>query len=171
MTVDGSGSRWTNNSDLFVGYSGSGSLTITNGGSVSVTGTTYVGVTGTGAIDFGDNGGTLTTASLLASPAQMTGTGTINTCQFVSDVNLVLDSAESLKSTIVLNNLAGQNITLNFDLSSVGSNASLGVGYQAAGSLAIRNGVCGLFHHRPPGLQERLDRHGNCRWRRFQMEQ
>ncbi|TPQ36843.1 autotransporter domain-containing protein [Bradyrhizobium guangdongense] len=35
MTVDGAGSTWTNSSDLTVGVSGTGTLTIRNGGSVS----------------------------------------------------------------------------------------------------------------------------------------
>ena len=33
VTVDGTGSTWTNSGDLYVGYSGSGTLNITNGGS------------------------------------------------------------------------------------------------------------------------------------------
>ena len=54
-TVDGAGSTWTNGSDLTIGYSGSGTLNITDGGAVSVTGTTYVGsdAGSTGAINFG----------------------------------------------------------------------------------------------------------------------
>ena len=36
VTVDGAGSTWTNSGDLYVGnYYGSGTLSITNGGSVS----------------------------------------------------------------------------------------------------------------------------------------
>ena len=35
MTVDGSGSTWTNGYNLYVGYSGDGNLEITNGGTVS----------------------------------------------------------------------------------------------------------------------------------------
>ena len=42
VTVDGSGSTWTNSSDLYVGNSGSGTLTISNGGTVS-NATGYVG--------------------------------------------------------------------------------------------------------------------------------
>jgi hypothetical protein len=50
----------------------------------------------TGMIQFGANGGTLTTGTLEASPTQLTGTGTINTCGIVSDVDLKFDSANSL---------------------------------------------------------------------------
>ena len=35
VTVDGAGSSWTNSGSLFVGYSGTGTLTIANGGAVS----------------------------------------------------------------------------------------------------------------------------------------
>ena len=38
VTVDGFGSTWSNSGNLYVGYSGSGMLSITNGGSVSVAG-------------------------------------------------------------------------------------------------------------------------------------
>jgi T5SS/PEP-CTERM-associated repeat protein len=43
VTVDGTNSKWTNNSDLYVGYQGKGSLNITGGGAVSNT-HGYVGV-------------------------------------------------------------------------------------------------------------------------------
>ena len=67
------------------GVDGSGMLSITNGGSVSAAGATYVGsgAGSTGVIEFGSNGGTLTTQSLYALPSQLTGTGTINTCGLV----------------------------------------------------------------------------------------
>jgi len=58
----------------------------------------------TGAINFGTNGGTLTTGSLAASPSQLTGTGTINTRGLVSDLDLVFDSSASLNQTITFNN-------------------------------------------------------------------
>ena len=35
VTVDGAGSTWTNSGDLYVGNCGSGTLSISNGGSVS----------------------------------------------------------------------------------------------------------------------------------------
>ena len=52
--VDGAGSSWTNSSDLVVGGSGAGTLTIRNGGKVSnVTGGLgiYTGSTGTVTVD------------------------------------------------------------------------------------------------------------------------
>ena len=163
VTVDGSGSTWTNgytifignfgsgsgtlnvsnggsvsSSYLYVGDYGSGTLNISNGGNVSVNGTTYVGEdnNSTGAINFGSNGGTLTTQSLLASPSQLTGTGTINTRGLVSDIDLVFDATHGLKQTITLNSMSGQNISINLNMAD-----TLGAGYNGTGSLAIKDGV------------------------------
>ena len=41
VSVDGFGSTWNNSNNLYVGYSGSGTLSITNGGSVSVAGAIF----------------------------------------------------------------------------------------------------------------------------------
>ena len=94
MTVTGSGSTATGHGDLAVGWVGNGTLNITNGGAVNISRTTYVGrySGSTGTINFGSDGGTLTTGSLAASPSQLTGTGTITTNGLVSDFDLVLDS-------------------------------------------------------------------------------
>jgi T5SS/PEP-CTERM-associated repeat protein len=148
VTVDGTGSAWTNSSDLYVGdYSdnsgGAGTLAITNGGNVSVAGATYVGSgnNSMGAINFGANGGTLTTRSLFASPTQLSGAGAINTRGLVSDVDLVFDSTSSLSQTLKLNS-QGQNVAVNLDMTGGASaNGALGAGYLGSGSLAIRNGV------------------------------
>ena len=54
VTVDGDNSTSTDHSDLYVGNTGSGTLSITNHGNVSVAGATYVGsqTASTGAIQF-----------------------------------------------------------------------------------------------------------------------
>lgn len=83
ITVDGIGSTLICNDNLHVGYDGSGELNITNDAMVSVGGNTYVAYETyysgypLGWIHFGTMGGTLTTQSLRASEAQLTGTGTI----------------------------------------------------------------------------------------------
>jgi T5SS/PEP-CTERM-associated repeat protein len=143
-TVSGSNSKWNISSDLYVGKSGNGTLNIADGGIVSATGVTYVGydtgVTGS-SINFGTGGGTLTTGSLWASTAQLTGTGTINTTGLVSDVDLVFDASHGLKQTLTVNP-SGQNITVNLDMPNAPStNIDLGVGYHGSGSIAIRDGI------------------------------
>jgi T5SS/PEP-CTERM-associated repeat protein len=143
VTVDGDGSTWTNRYYLVVGDHGSGTLNITNGGAVSVAETTWVADKGdsTGTIVFGTNGGTLTTGSLCFSPAQLTGTGTINTRGLVSDVDLVFDAAHGLKQTFAINE-PGRNITVNLDLSGTdGTAGDLGAGYLDSGSMVIRDGI------------------------------
>ena len=148
VTVDGAASSWVNRYDLCVGddtdgNGGVGTLAITHGAAVSVGGATYVGWGNgsTGGIQFGANGGTLTTQSLWASPSQLTGNGTINTQGLVSDVNLVFDSTASLSQTLTFNG-PGQNIALHLDMTGDSStNGVLGAGYQGSGSVTIRNGV------------------------------
>ena len=44
-------------------------------------------------------------------------TGTINSVGLLSDVDLVFDSSHGLQQTILLDDLPGQNITINLDLS------------------------------------------------------
>ncbi len=144
VTVDGAGTSWVNSGNLYVGYHGDGTLRITNGGEVTVDGTTYVGLEwqSTGKIDFGPDAEPLTTGSLGASPAQLTGTGTINARGLVSDVDLVLDTAASLTQAFTFNSEPGQNIVVNLDLASApGSNGALGAGWEGNGSLTIRNGI------------------------------
>jgi T5SS/PEP-CTERM-associated repeat protein len=144
VTVDGTGSTWNNNSSfysigLIVGVSGSGTLNITNGGAVTVASATCVGdgAGSTGTINFGAHGGTLTTQSLYASPTQMAGTGTINTCGLVSDVNLVFDSTHGLSQTLT----GFGSVTVKLNMSNVGNVGDLGAGWNGNGSLTIRDGI------------------------------
>ena len=74
-------------------------------------------------------------------PSQLTGIGTINANGLVSDINLVFDSAQSLKRTIVLANGSNQNIVVNLDMSNTANVGWLGAGYRANGSLTIENGA------------------------------
>jgi T5SS/PEP-CTERM-associated repeat protein len=161
-TVSGTGSAWNMSSALNVGYNGTGALSVTNGGSVSasslyvgksgtgtlnilngsavsVTGTTTVGTLGT--INFGTNGGTLTTGGLSASSSQFTGTGTVVTGSWLGDANLLFDSAHGLSTQQVATwNGSGQNIGVYFAPKST-SGGDLAVGYQNSGSLTIKDGL------------------------------
>ena len=128
------GSTWNINSDLYVGYSGVGTLNLTNGGSVLAAGNTYVGINkgSAGVINFGTNGGILSTQSLFAAPSQLTGIGTIYTGGLVSDVNLVFD----------------QNYDPNAPVPGFGSIAvylsgggDLGAGWNGTGYLTIQDGL------------------------------
>jgi T5SS/PEP-CTERM-associated repeat protein len=143
VTVDGANSTWTHSSDLYVGHYGNGTLQISGGAAVSITDTTYVadGADSAGIITFGHGGGTLTTGSLMASPSELAGTGTILAHGLVSDVDLVFDSTASLTQNLKSNS-PGQNITLILDMASNPvSNRKLGAGWLGNGSLTIKNGV------------------------------
>ena len=127
--------------DLYVGYSGAGKLNIGTGALVTATGSTYVGFNAGASGEIHFSGGTLTTQSLLASPTQLTGTGTINTHGLVSDIDLVFDVAHGLSQTFTINQ-SGENVTLNLDLASNPSaNGDLARGHQGIGSLTIRDGI------------------------------
>ena len=96
--------KWTNASTLYVGNSGIGTLNITNGGAISVAGTTYLGLAPVpaGAINFGADGGTLTTyrwrhlpanwqAPARSTPAVWSAMSILSTrfrCQFEADAHL-----------------------------------------------------------------------------------
>ena len=130
-----SGSTCTAKS-LVVGQSGSGTLDISHGGSVSGTNTVIVasGSGSSGAINFGPGGGTLTTKTLWASPAQLSGTGTINCRGLVSDVDLVFDSSHGLSQTVPGFGSVAVNLTPS-------SGGNLGAGYYGNGSLTITDGL------------------------------
>jgi len=154
VTVDGSDSHWSINNVLQVGSGGNGTLQITNGAAVTVNRTTYVAQTAasTGCIDFGPSGGTLTTASLAASPSSLTGNGTVITRGLVSDVDLVFDSPDSLKQTLAFNG-DNQNITVKVDMTA-GTTGAIGAGYAGKGTLKILKGTSvsseeGLIGYKP----------------------
>ena len=139
VAVDGAGSEWNGYGTFRVGWSGNGTLFITNEASVTAP-QTWVGVNAgsTGLIDFGANGGTLTTGALLASPTQLAGTGTVIAQGLVSDIDLKFDAGHGLEQTIPWQQ-SGQNITLN--LNATGRAGALGAGWKDSGSLSIRDGV------------------------------
>ena len=99
------------------------------------------GTATTGLIDFGTNGGTLTTTCLGASPAQLAGTGTVNAQGLVSDINLVFDSTHGLKQRITFDSMPNQDVAVNLDLTSGWNGGGLGAGWNGAGSLTIKDGV------------------------------
>lgn len=140
VTVDGIGSLLTSQGDFFVGgfsthhtapEGGSGQLVLRNHGAAQITRSTHVGRVGnsSGGIEF--DGGTLTTGSLFAAAADLTGAGTINTRGLISDVHLVFDATHGPQQSFIIND----NVTVNLDLD---SDEELGVGYKGSGSMTIQ---------------------------------
>jgi len=143
VTVDGTGSTWHNSNDLYVsGSHNTGTLNITNGGIVTVGNTTTISCesTATGLVNFGSNGGSLTTKTLYASYLQLAGTGTINTNGFVGDVDLLFDKDHGLKQTFTIEKLSDQHITVNLDMTQ-SITADIGLGWKANASMVIRDAV------------------------------
>ena len=147
VTVDGSGSTWTNSANfntgnLYVGNMGYGKLRITNGGTVNNTrGSTYVdcSLSSFGSNIFFGNGGTLNTQSLYASTSNLTGTGTIHTRGLVGDgVNLVFDSTAPKSFSITG---TGKNISVTLNASVSSDVGDMGAGYWGSSSLTIQNGA------------------------------
>lgn len=130
VTVDGNGSAWENYS-LLIGHYGSAVLKIFNGSTVSVTTLTELGEHG--SIAFGDNGGTLTTASLYCGSSHLSGTGTINTAGIVGDLDIRFDDSHGSEQSLLVN---GVTINLSIDAAS-----DLGVGFRGKGALTIEDGT------------------------------
>jgi fibronectin-binding autotransporter adhesin len=134
---------------LSIGERGNGTLSISNGGTVSSAWYVAVGEeTGsTGEIHFGpgdgpSGGGLLACTTLLVSPSQLSGTGSISTGGLVSDFDLVLDSTFSAMPVVRLND-AGRDISIRCFQGADPSGqayASWGAGWRGKGSLTISQG-------------------------------
>ncbi len=144
-TVSGAGSTWEIIGRLDVARSGNGTLNISSGvvnvSDETIIANATIGDTafGVGAINFDQ--GTLNTGGLKASPAELRGTGTINSKGLVSDVDVTFNTAFSLQQQLVLNSVPDQNITINLDMSVPEDNYSLGAGFRGTGTLTIADGI------------------------------
>jgi len=151
VVLEDAGSTWTISGHLVVGGTvwaesepaGNGELDI-SAGAVVVGGDARISPEheSHSTVRFGPGPASLTARTLWASPADLSGTGDIHVRGLVSDLELVFDSPESLQQTILLDQQPDQNITLYLDLSGdLETNGTLGAGYKATGSLAIRGGA------------------------------
>jgi T5SS/PEP-CTERM-associated repeat protein len=138
VTIDGSGSSWVQNGTVSI--AGTGTLNILNGAAVMVNGLTSIGASGT--VNFGSNGGTLTTGSLNAVSSQFTGTGTVVTHTYFGDCDLLFDADHGFTKTKVETWTSdSQNIGVYLDTSSSdGITGDLIAGYQNTGSLTVKDG-------------------------------
>jgi T5SS/PEP-CTERM-associated repeat protein len=168
--VDGGGSSWTINAgqNLYVGNTGTGTLTISNGGTVTLTAGTssiYVGGTasaaGNGTLNI-SNGGNLTATGSSLYVGYYTGSaGMINFSAGggnVSVASLIAKGSQVTGSGGVVNakglwtdgdvvvdsttkTLTVGTATVNLNLTASSGNGPLGAGYQGSGNLTISNGV------------------------------
>lgn len=113
VLVDGANSSWTIDDVLIVGASGMGTLTIQNGGTVTAGLQIFIDTAGLGAsIEL--NGGTLTGGSVLTRPDRLLGTGQVVTNGWVFTGDHSFASAAELPTQMILNDLPGQNVTVDF---------------------------------------------------------
>ena len=134
VLVDGTGSTWTVSEQHFVGRSGTGRLTIQNGGVVSMTGmrSTYIGesVGGNGAVLVRGVGSTWTNSGALLVGFQGTGELTIQDGGTVSSIGGNIGADGGSHGTVLVD---GNGSTWN-------SSQNLGIGSLGTGRLTIQNG-------------------------------
>ena len=132
VTVDGAGSIWTNSSRFWVGISGTGSLSITNGGVVSNAGSGDLGgsTTGSGTVTVNGTGSSWTNSGDLTVGNNGTGSLTITSGGAVSNNN----------GAISYNSGGSGTATVNGAGSSWTNSGYLSVGEGGTGSLTITNG-------------------------------
>lgn len=134
VTVDGSGSTWTNSDDLYAGYNGTGTLNITNGGSVSNT-VGYVGKEdgSIGTVTVDGAGSTWTNSDNIYVGFNGTGTGTLN----ITDGGNVSSSSHSH-----IGYFAGStgSVTVDGPGSAWTNDDTLWIGEAGDGTLTIQNG-------------------------------
>ncbi len=139
VTVTGAGSKWQNSSSLSIGYdgvgvtSGTGTVTVANGGLISVGSFLNVGTSGTLNVN---NGGTLSLATnswirndgvisgqINANGRRITGTG------IFSDLNVgdgaIVSPGNSPGSLITSNTQWGDNGTYEWELAELGGEAGM----------------------------------------------
>ena len=140
VVVAGANSKWTNQGELYVGSSGSGSMSITDGAQADFQGNVWAACKAGGEGSIHLDGGTLSmTGAMLVGETQLTGTGTINACGIVTDVDMFLSTPADLTQTLTYDDLPNQNIAVNLDIQTPPE--QLGAGYAGTGSLTINNGM------------------------------
>jgi outer membrane autotransporter protein len=132
VTVSGSGSQWTNTDDIFVGYLGTGSLTIEDGGTVSAANNAYFGSTpgGSGTATVSGAGSQLNTTNDIVVGFAGTGALTIESGGTASDRTGYIGYWAGTTGTAVVSG-AGSQWT---------NREGLHIGYLGTGSLTIENG-------------------------------
>lgn len=133
-TVTGAGSIWSNETYLYVGDRGVGTLTITEGGSVFAD-SVLVGdwnlTNHNGTLVFG-SGGMLEANSFYFSASDIHGSGTALVHGVVADLDVVFDGSSVTTSTV-------EDVSIVIDASS--GEGNLGAGFNGEGSLTIANGA------------------------------
>ena len=139
VNVTGAGSEWNDSNKTYIGYTGRGTLNVTNGGAVTGNTTSYIGykADGVGTATVTGAGSSWTTYNLTVGER---GTGTLT----IADGGTV--SAVSGSSTVTLGYTASGNGTIN--IGAAAGSAAKGAGTLDAKEFIFRNGAGTLnFNH------------------------
>ncbi|WP_051311099.1 autotransporter domain-containing protein [Bradyrhizobium sp. Cp5.3] len=133
VTVDGAGSSWTDGANLFVGQSGTGTLTISNGGAVSNGADGHIGANSgaTGTVTVAGAGSSWTNAGTLSVGEAGTGALTIASGGTVSNTTAIIGASSGATGTVTVTG-AG---------SSWSNAGNLTVGQDGTGTLTIAGGA------------------------------
>src|SRR5262249_1344561 len=135
----GNASTWTNNGDLVIGQSGTGTLNITGGGRASnVTG--YVGATGTGTVTVSGSSSDSDASAWLNSRDLYVGdegTGTLNILNggTVSNAIGLIGNQAGGNGTVIVSGTNGNGLASTWT-----SAAQINIGYSGTGSLLVQGG-------------------------------
>jgi len=156
VTVDGTGSTWTNSGDLLVGWAGTGSLAVSNGGALSThvltVGGDFSSGVGQGTLAI-SNGGTVNSFDgLIGNSSGSTGKATVDGAGSVWNISTDLEvglSGAGSSGTLDIKN--GGAVTVGSSLG-IGLNGSTGaVTVDSAGSLSVVGGIALGYASTGPG--------------------
>ncbi len=142
VTVDGTGSSWTNSNHVNVGLDGSGTLQITNGGTVSDSNGTIGYATGSGAVTVSGTGSTWTNNGSVAVGNAGSGTLDIISGGVVTSVGTSIISNFLTSTGIVTITGSGSSWTNTGDLD-VGADGTATLNINSGGGLSNTNGYIG----------------------------
>jgi T5SS/PEP-CTERM-associated repeat protein len=128
VTVSGAGSTWTNSSDLYVSYNGSGTLSIANGGAVGTNSSYIGGVSGLVKVD----GAGSSFANSYSLYAGYSGDGTLSVTNG--------GSVSCAYGYIGYYNGSRGTVTVDGAGSTWNNSSTLWAGYSSGGTLSITNG-------------------------------
>jgi T5SS/PEP-CTERM-associated repeat protein/autotransporter-associated beta strand protein len=131
VTVDGSGSKWTNSGDLYVGDRGTGTLNIQNGSEVSTT-----------EVYLGYHGGSIGTATVDGTGSKWTNSEDLDVGEFGTGTLNILNGGQVSNTSGCLGLWPGSTGMATVDgIGSKWTNSEeLDVGYHGTGTLNILNG-------------------------------
>lgn len=150
VTIDGAGSSWADAGNLYVGQTGTGKLTISNGGAVSNGADGYIGAnsSSTGTVTVTGTGSSWTHAGTVAVGESGTGTLTVANGGTVSNTSAVIGTNAGATGTVAVTGAGSSwtnagNLTVGQDGTGTLTIASGGVVSNAVGAIGANAGATG----------------------------